>query len=530
MNPERGGDPNPEHKHEEDTDQDIKDFEPYIPGIGDVVREILYNEAVKTIRETDTDKESIFLYQKPNYALKKLMNPTTAGVYIRGETFLKTIAENSFIRLLKKMSNHIDELLAKDPTDTELRNKLEPLQDRIERKLKHDGIKSNEISEILQSLRRKTFTDAKLINPPGYIPLKKGLLNLQTWEVEDFSSGHFFTWKVQGNYDPEIRSLNETPMFKKFLTGAYRPESIPTILDYLGYCLHPGFPRQKILVILGPPRMGKGTLSGIIERAIPEGFGRISLMKLLIPENKFSLQGIEGKNLLIDREIKRSFKRSADFDIVNSLFGGDPLPVEKKFKAEITYVSRAKGILIGNLPVFFVDNMAFLSRLLIALTKSERKGAEIPDLSDRIWNADGERIVSLLLNRLRSLISRDFRFSNEKNLTETAELWNQLADSVSIFVEERTDFSPAYRLPVEEAYDLYSEFCNEKGIPPEKKHQFIRQFSKHFKKKRGKDKGNLYYYFEDCAVITTVEVEKKEPETYVQKHSSGDNLLDELLG
>ncbi len=521
-------------EREENAQDNTEDPSVYFPGVEDVVKDVIHNETIKTIREVDTDRESMYLYQKPRYGLNRLLlNPRTAGTYVRGEPFLKNIAEKSFLRLLREMSDHIDEL-GKDPDDPDGPNeKLGELKKKIDRKLKHDGIRNNEVNEVLQSLRRKTFVDAKEMNPSGYIPLKHGLLNLNTWEQEDFKSDRFFTWKVQGNYDPEMRSLNQVPVFKRFLLDAYRPESIPAILDYLGYTLHPAFPRQKIMVILGPPRMGKGTLSGIIERAIPEGFGRISLMKLLIPENKFSLQAIEGKNLLVDREIKRSFKRSADFDIINSLFGGDPLPLEKKFKAEVTYVSRSKGILIGNLPVFFVDNMAFLSRLLIVLTKSDREGPEIPDLADRIWNAEGEKIVAILLNRLRSLMSRDYRFSNEKNLNETAELWEKLADSVQGFAEERTEFTPAQYLPVDDAYDYYVKYCEEKGIPPVKKQQFTFQFSKHYKKKRRKEKGELYYAFEDCAVVTKVEMNKKsEPKSYVQRSSSknDDDDLDEILG
>ncbi len=506
------------------------DFYPYYPGIEDVVQYILRNDSVKTIRERDTDREAMYLYDRPKYGLKrKLSNPKTAGIYVPGESFLKSRSENAFMFLLSEMSNKIDEWMEKAEDEKAIEN-LKALQDRINRKMQHDGIKNGEIQEILQSIRRKTFVDAKEMNPPSFIPLKERLLNLRTFEQEEFNPAHFFIWKVQGTYDPEIKELNQVPEFEKFLTDAYRPESIPTILDYMGYCLHPAFPRQKILVILGPPRMGKGTLSGIIERAIPEGYGRFSLMKLLIPENKFSLQGVEGKNLLIDREIKRNLKKGADFDVINSLFGGDPLPLEKKFKAEVTYTSRAKGILIGNLPVFFVDNMAFLSRLLIVLTKSERAGPEIPDLADRIWISDGDRIVALLLNRLKSLMSRNFNFSNEKTLDETAKLWDNLADSVSTFVEKETDFEQGQYIQVDDAYKYYLEYCEGESIPPEKEQQFKFRFGKHYQKKRKKENGSLFYVFEGCVMVIRPETEKTKPESSTQRHYNGDDDLDDILG
>ena len=40
---------------------------PYMPGTEDIVREILRNEAIKTIMEYDTDRETMYLYVKPTY-------------------------------------------------------------------------------------------------------------------------------------------------------------------------------------------------------------------------------------------------------------------------------------------------------------------------------------------------------------------------------------------------------------------------------------------------------------------------------
>ncbi len=507
-------------------------IDPFMPGTEDVTREIYYNERLKTIREVDVDKEAMWLYVKPKYAPNALdniiLNPKDCGIYVRGEHYLKEIAERTFVQLLqenlKRAVERYEEEMSKTEGEEEYENKsLESLIERIDDKIRRTGITNHEISEILHSLRRKTFVDPNTMNRGNYIIVADGMINLKTWSKEDFSASPFFTWKVNGRYDPAVKSLNQVPMFKNFLMSVYPPEYIPLILDYMAYCLHPGFPRQKILGIFGPPRMGKGTTTKIMEKIIPDGFGRFSLMKLLIPDNKFALQSIENRNLLIDNEIRRDFKRSADFDTVNSLFGGDPLPVEKKFHAEHNYVSRAKGILVGNLPLFHIDNMPFLSRLLIVLTKSERSGPEIPDLADKIWNAEKDQIVPLLLNRLKGLMARNFRFSNEKSLDQTAAIWERLADSVSAFVEDATDTEFGKSVPVDDAYRYYVEYCEARGIPAEKQQSFTFRFAKHYKKGRVRINGILTYVFQDCAIVTTVEIKKDD------RRGDMDDLLGDIL-
>lgn len=516
-----GPDPSPRENDPDDLFKFLSEggkIRAFVPGVLDVFREIKWKYHIKTLKEYETDRESMYLYDGDHFSVANPdgttsrgdpVNPKTVGTYRRGEPELKRIADATMIGLIEE--NIKRALESGDPEDEEILKKLN-------RKRKHDGIRTSEVNEVLNMLRRYTFVDRSEMNPESHIPLINGILNLKTWQLEDFNPRYFYTWKVNGRYDPSVRSLNDVPQFKKFLLSAYRPESIPTILDYLGYCFYPGFPRQKILVIVGTPGMGKGTLARIMEFAMPEGYGRISLMKLLDPSNKFALQSIEGKNLPVDMEIKRQIKKSADFDVINSLFGGDVLPLEKKFKAEINYIAKSKGILIGNLPLFYVNNMAFMRRLFIVSTQDERKGPEIPDLAEKIWKAEGDKIVSLLLNRLRSLIARNYIFSNERTTDETADLWETLADTVRAFVEERTE-PVDNELPVltSEAYEKYREYCSEKGIPPQKEHEFVRIFSKHYEKTRIRRRGeNPEYHFAGVRFLTelSVRMEKERDEQF----------------
>ena len=490
-------------KKEKKEPENDTNFHPYMPGTEDVIKEILKFEAIKTVKETDTDKEPLYLYIKPiiNKFTNELTNPENAGIFVRGEDEIKQISERTKLKIIKEMLQKCKELADEDN---------DQLEYALNRKLIHDGITNHEVQEIMQNIRRKTFVDRATMNPDGYIPLKTGLLSLKDWTMQEFTASKFFTWKVRGTYDPSVTSLNQTPLFFKFLNESYPDNSIQTLLDYMAYSLYPSFPRQKVLVIVGPPRIGKGTIANLMQKILNEGFGRISLMKLLIPDNKFSLQGIEGKRLLVDTEIKREFKKNTDFDVVNSLFGGDPLPLERKYHQEFTYISKSAGLLIGNLPLFRVNNTAFLSRLLIITTREKREFKEVPNMAELIFDGEGDLIVSLLLNRLRSLILRDFEFSNELTNDEYAELWELLSDSTQAFVEEGLIDSKT-NSKVDDIYNFYVEdYCKGKGIPPESKHVFVSRVGKVYPKKQVKKDGKRVYAFTGCSILTEVEIQREQ--------------------
>lgn len=486
------------NKPENDYKVSGKETNPYFPGIKDVVRDLTSKYFFKTLKEYDTSSESMYFYIPPDLKLPD------SGTYKRGEPETKILIDRTYNDLLKRMISLTEQILL-----TTKNVDLETLLGKLNRKLHHDGTKNSEINEAMNMIRRHSFVSREKMNPDSHIPLMTGLLNLKSMEFEEFSPDKFYTWKVQGDFDPEIRSLSQLPMFKKFLLDVFHPWDVPTILDYLAYCLHPNFPRQKILLIVGQERRGKGTLIRILEKAIPRAHGRISLMKLLIPDNKFSFQDIEGKNVLIDPEIKRNFRYKADFGLFNTLFGGDTISIERKFKAPFDYGPKSKGILLSNIPLFSVDNTAFLARLLIVVAKMKpEEWTEIPHLDQKIWDAEGSKVVAYLLNRLKLLIKRDFRFTNEHTNQEYAELWNSLCKSAEMFMDENLIESKNY-ITIDDAFELYVDWCEMRSIPPESRHEFVRHVGKTYKKFRMREGRGFKWIFQNCSM----ELEVETPET-----------------
>ena len=445
----------------------------YIPGPVHVARELMDRHTYRTVREVGTEKEDMWVYDE--------------GIYTRAEEHIRTEADSAFTRQWHEMVEECD----RHPDIAYAKRIAMSITQAL-----HNGPTIHIINQVLDTIRRSTFVDRETMNPSSHIPFRNGILNLSSWHLDAFTPELFFTWRVDTTFVEGVRSLNQTPKFRSYLLDVYPPRHVPTLLDYMAYCLYPGFPRHRIMGLFGRERIGKGVIGRILKALLGNGVGRIELWKLLIPDNRFALQNIEGKNVLIDSELKRDPKRRADFSTVNSLFGQDELEIEQKGKQPRNATSNAKGVMIGNLPLPPVESMAFLARLLIVVTNDERKSKEVPDIDKVIMIEEGDAIASLLIHRLRGLKRRGWRFANEASPEAYAEMWELLSNSIAYFIKEMTRGAEGKAVTRDDAYAAYRSWCGGKGITAAARMTFVRELTKVY----NRIYSDKQYIFLDCEI------------------------------
>ncbi len=253
---------------------------------------------------------------------------------------------------------------------------------------------------------------------------------------------------------------------------------------------------------------------------MPEGYGAIELHKLLTAD-RFQFTGLLGKNLYTDAEIKRIFKRGTvkDWKSFNNLFGGDEVKLEPKGHEARDWISKGKGIFIGNLPFFNVDNPAAASRMLVAVTRDNRRRARIPDLDRIIYETEKNEIATLLIQVLKGLIAREFIFPGETTPDATEDILDNLADPVANFIEETVIPTEAGEEKVDDLYAKFKEWCDSKGIPVIAKQTFTKKFGWNFPKKKKGTHNNRYYVFTQCALIVG-EIEPNSQTSFEVGHGS----------
>lgn len=456
------------------------DTETYFPGPIHIAQVLSSKYHFRTIPEIGTDREQIWHYN--------------GQIYDRAEEIIKAEAHREYLSQWMQMLEHSDD---------------KNLNFRLNNAL-HTGPSAGQINEVLAMIRRTTYTYEEM-NPSSHIPFLNGLLNLKTRHLEPFTPDLFFTYQVNANLLDRYVTLKDTPMFAGLLNTAFYEPDIPMVLSYFAYSFYPDFPVHKTLFILGRERIGKGTSVRVLQGLMPKGSGSISLARLLTSD-RFQFTGIESKNLLVDSETKRKFKRGTimEWSAFCNLFGKDVLSIEPKGHEAHDYVSKAKGIFLGNLPFFTVDSPPAIARMLVVETRNNRPKRIIPDLDRKILDAERDQIATLLMQVLFKLMENDFRFPGQMTDDSTAMVLDQLADPIENFIEEETEPEEGGYILVEDAYSRFIEWSDLKGIPSMARQTFVKRFGYTFPKKKLGSRGNREYYFIGCALIRSdIDVESQ---------------------
>ena len=461
---------------------------------------VLDHYHIATKKEVGTDKEELYVYAD--------------GFYSRGEETLRSAIFRRYIERWKGALHTLENLWhAVKKDDPDKVKELAELTSTIGNLLKKGPSKAK-IDETLAQIRLLTFREASEFNPPSHIPFRNGLLRLADWKLVPHTPDLIYLWRVEASLiENRLNniSLNDCPMYKKFLIDTYEPWDIPMLLQYGGYAFYPTFPRQKVLWNVGRPRVGKGTNARVWKNLNPTGYGAISFEKLMISENRFVFQGIEGKNLLVDPEVKRNYKKGArpDYGNFNKLFGGDTVDLEEKNKKTTEYVSKAKGLFLANLPIPRIDDEPFLSRVLLVKSRDRIISNEerIANLDEKIVEAERDQIATLFVRYLKVLESRNWNFISELPTDATMEMWDMFSDAVQHYLEEMISFQEGTEIKCDDMYDSFSEWCKAKGIPLMKSQSFKKSVGYIYPKAKRGTKKSRYYVFMNCVFSDENEIE-----------------------
>lgn len=204
----------------------------------------------------------------------------------------------------------------------------------------------------------------------GMLCLEDGRLRLQKFAADNFSRN-----RSEIKYDPKAKC----PRFLGELLEPVLPaDDISLLQRYAGQCLLGRNPSQRILLLLGTPGGGKGTVVNIIEQVI----GSHNVVELRVPQltGRFEIASFVGRTLLCGKDVSSDFLNGRGAGALKKLVGGDRLSAERKgvnerfevvgdFNAIITANSRLMVKLDG-------DSGAWKRRL--AVVDYERPGTTKP--------------------------------------------------------------------------------------------------------------------------------------------------------
>jgi len=330
--------------------------------------------------------------------------------------------------------------------------------------------------EILNHVRRITYTPREQWNPKGYINLQNGVIDIATGQLVASDPTRPFTYALPINYDPDATC----PNIEKFLFEVFRPEDLMTAIESVGYCLYTGYPIHRALLLFGGGSNGKSTFINLIKTFLgPENTSSISIQQL--SEDQYSKSWLYGKlaNLYSDLEDKALH----DTGIFKILTGEDMITCNVKYgKDSLTFVNHAKMIFSANkFPKVYDDSDAFFRRWIILRFERTFTEAEADKglLKKMTTPEELSGLLNLALAGLMQLLDHGM-FTSTRTIEETREEYTRNSDTVGAFIldciEQGDPDDEEYRAQKDGIYNAYIRYTKERKMSRKNEVWFWKDF------------------------------------------------------
>jgi putative DNA primase/helicase len=240
------------------------------------------------------------------------------------------------------------------------------------------------------------------------------------------------------------------------------PQSIGTLQDWIGYLLTADTRQQKIMMVVGPMRSGKGTIARIIRALI--GVDNIAGPTLFSLGTTFGLWPLLGKTVAMIQDARLSGRPDAVAIVERllSISGEDALTIDRKFLPPVTAKLLSRLMLFSNeLPKLNDASGALPGRMiLLRLTKSWY-GKEDTALTDRLL-AELPGILHWAIAGWHRLRERGHFVQPDAGKEMIGELAD-LASPVGEFVRECCIVAPGSQIDRSALFDQWKRWCEAQG-------------------------------------------------------------------
>lgn len=307
------------------------------------------------------------------------------------------------------------------------------------------------------------------------IPVKNGVFNLKTKQLESFSPNYVFTSKIATSYaeNPSLPKFNDWDVESWLNEIACGDAQITTLLwQVISDAINGNYSRKKSIWLMGDGSNGKGTYQQLLYNLI--GPQNIATLKINQFSERFKLALLVEKVAVIGDDVGAGIyiDDSSEF---NSVVTNETILIEVKNR--MPYSARMYVTVIqstNEMPKIRNKSNGTYRRLLIVPFNASFEGAK-----------DDWRIKEEYINRkevleyvLHKAVNMDFeRFIVPDVSKKLLEEYKQENDPLVDFRE--TVFKPLgiNKIPFYMVYSQYKEFCKENNFKPLSKIKFSKQFT-----------------------------------------------------
>ena len=297
-------------------------------------------------------------------------------------------------------------------------------------------------------------------DPSDILPCKTMSLHLPTEIALEPTPALFTRSALDYDYDPDPPEPERWIRFLEQLFGDDL-ESSELLQEWFGYCLTPETSQQKMLLIIGPKRSGKGTIGRVLRGLVGEAnVAGPTVGGLAQP---FGLQSLIGKSVAIVSDARFGGERaSAVIERLLCVSGEDAVTIDRKYLEPVTLKLGTRFVFLTNeLPRLADASSALASRFLVLRLTESFYGKEDHGLAEALLE-ERAGILRWALDGRRRLRERG-RFLQPGSSADDVEDLGELGSPVSAFIRERCVVGADHRATVDELYAAWQQWSELNG-------------------------------------------------------------------
>ncbi|MFF8944297.1 phage/plasmid primase, P4 family [Streptomyces sp. NPDC014864] len=292
------------------------------------------------------------------------------------------------------------------------------------------------------------------------VACQNGLLRIRDRALLPHSPRFFNLVSVPYDYDPQATA----PTWEHFLRQIWPtdPDAVNALQEWFGYVLSGRTDQQKILLIKGPSRSGKGTIARVLKELV--GRDNLAGPTLAGLGSNFGLSSLLGKPLAVISDARLSGKDGGQVvERLLTISGEDTIDIDRKFRDPWTGKLPTRLMILTNELPNFGDSSGVIARRFVVLNMTVSwLGREDTGLTERLA-AEMPGILNWALEGLARL-QRIGRITEPASSRESVVIMQDTASPTSAFVRERCTIGHDCTVPVDTLWAVWREWAEDNGV------------------------------------------------------------------